>query len=137
MNYAVSQLPPIDEVEIVPLGDEDDAATLQQNLQMPCVRVGGETAQNLARLWRHLPPAAQMRCHIPPYGFRFYQQGQSVLVASVCWKCNNIWLIVKSEQKLYEFDAQHSIAQELLAMAEQLTSLLRHTPDEYSLEQRG
>jgi hypothetical protein len=124
MNYyAPSQLPNIDAVELV------DLKGLQPNLvseymriakNAPFVRVEGETAQRIAHLWRQLPPEGQMRCHIPPFGLRFYVENKLLVQGSVCWQCNNIYAEENGENLLYEFDAQHPHSQQLFALLQSL-----------------
>ncbi|HLO86169.1 MAG TPA: hypothetical protein VK203_14330 [Nostocaceae cyanobacterium] len=86
----------------------------------PFVRVKGETAQQIARLWRQLPPDEQMRCHIPPFGLRFYIGNKLLVQGSVCWQCNNIYVEENGEDLVYEFDAQHPHSQQLLALLQLL-----------------
>lgn len=121
--YAPSKLPDINAVELVDLNG------LQPNLvsgymgaaeNAPFVRVKGETAQQIAHLWRHLPPDEQMRCHNPPFGLRFYVDNKLLVQGSVCWNCNNIHAEENGENLVYEFDAQHPHSQELLTLLQLL-----------------
>ncbi|MEG4397291.1 hypothetical protein [Microcoleus sp. BROC3] len=121
--YAPSQLPDIDAVELV------DLKGLQPNLvsgymeaakNAPFVRVKGDTAQQIAHLWRHLPPDGQMRCHYPPFGLRFYADNKLLVQGSVCWECNNIHAEENGKNLVYEFDAQHPHSQELLILLQLL-----------------
>jgi hypothetical protein len=124
MNYyAPSQLPDIDAVELV------DFKGLRPNLvsgymgaakNAPFVRLKGETAQQIAHLWRHLPPDEQMRCHNPPFGLRFYVDNKLLVQGSVCWECNNIHAEENGENLVYEFDAQHPHSQKLLTLLQLL-----------------
>lgn len=123
MEYPVSQLPEVDAVEVVKLrgiSGKPVSKYMRESSSTRSVRVVGDVAQNIARLWRQLPFAEQMRCHIPPYGFRFYQNNQLILQASVCWKCNNIHIDMDGQSLRYTFDAQHLYSQELLLIAKQI-----------------
>ena len=83
------------------------------------VRVSSETAARIAALLCDLPPAEQMRCHIPPYGLVFYK-GQIVLCRiSICWQCNNITGTAGDASVWYEFDARAKPARELLKLCKQ------------------
>jgi hypothetical protein len=61
------------------------------------------------------------RCHIPPFGLRFFTNNQLVCQASVCWECNNIYGHANSNRFSYAFDANASISQELLMKLENIT----------------
>ena len=124
MNYYVpSQLPNIDAVELVDLkGLEPNLVSEYMKIAKNAlfVRVKGETAQQIAHLWRQLPPEGQMRCHFPPFGLRFYVENKLLVQGSVCWQCNNIHAEQNGENLLYEFDAQHPHSQELLTLLQLL-----------------
>ncbi|KAF3889242.1 MULTISPECIES: hypothetical protein [Nostocales] len=123
MNYDVAQLPEIDAVEIVNLQDvlsNHINSFMQAAASAPCVRVTDETAQSIARLWRQLPFAEQMRCHAPPYGFRFYKDDNLILQASVCWGCNNIFIDMEGRALVYTFDAEHPYSRTLLSLAKHI-----------------
>lgn len=121
--YAPNQLPDIDAVELV------DLKGLRPNLvsgymgaakNAPFVRVKGETAQQIAHLWRHLPPDEQMRCHNPPFGLHFYVDNKLLVQGSVCWECNNIHAEENGGNLVYEFDAQHPHSQKLFTLLQLL-----------------
>ena len=124
MNYYVpSQLPNIDAVELVDLkGLEPNLVSEYMKIAKNAlfVRVKGETAQQIAHLWRQLPPEGQMRCHFPPFGLRFYVENKLLVQGSVCWQCNNIHAEQNGENLLYEFDAQHPHSQQLFALLQSL-----------------
>jgi hypothetical protein len=123
MEYTPSLLPEIDAVEVVDLeavvGNRFNTF-MREAATAPCVWVGGEAAENIARLWRQLPPAEPMRCHTPPYGFRFYKDDDLILQASVCWNCNNIFIDSNGQELGYTFDGAHPDSRELLALAKQI-----------------
>src|SRR5688500_12439118 len=109
--YAPSSLSEIDAVEIVRLEDiyvnhpgEEMREIDRKMSHIPRRFVEGETAQRIADLWRGLPPDAQMRCHNPPFGLRFFKgksllNGPILLVeGSICWECNNLYATVGKEQ---------------------------------------
>lgn len=75
MGYAPERLAEIDAVEVVNLNElysNQSKDYIKTAKDAQCIRVAGETAQQIAQLWRQLPPDEQMRCHIPPFGLRFY-----------------------------------------------------------------
>ena len=123
MNNEVSQLPAIDAVEIVDLRGvfgHRVSTFMREATVAPFVRLEGEAAQNVARLWRSLPPGEEMRCHVPRYGFRFYHNGTLFLQASACWQCDNIFIDGEGRESFYAFDAQSAPAQKLLTLASQV-----------------
>ena len=61
-----------------------------------------------------------MRCHMPPFGLRFYSAGDVIAQASICWECNNIYGEVKGRKLYYGFDASQAASRELLALAERV-----------------
>src|SRR5688572_11429846 len=81
-----SSLPSVDAVDLVDLSgvyangvdDYMDAAA-----DAPSVRVSGAEAERIAALWRQLPPGEQARCHVPPFGLRFYAGGRVLSRASI------------------------------------------------------
>ncbi|BCM90891.1 hypothetical protein IAD21_02754 [Abditibacteriota bacterium] len=110
MIYILSDLPPVDSVEILRLSDDDN--------ESPCGRVSGELAREIAQLWRQLPYDQQKRCHTPPYALRFFRGGVEVLYSSICWECNNIWITEAGVHKYAEFDARSKGAKRLLQLIE-------------------
>jgi hypothetical protein len=119
--YAPSQLPDIDAVELVDLRTLHlGSVGMSKVKNAPFVQVKGETAQQIAHLWRHLPPDEQMRCHNPPFGLRFYMDNKLLVQGSVCWNCNNINVEENGKNLLYEFDAQHPHSQKLFALLQLL-----------------
>jgi hypothetical protein len=120
--YAVpSSLPPIDAAEVVDLAqaqpDQMDrfvAAAAAAGTR--CVRVADDAeAQRIAAMFRALPPGEQMRCHIPPFGLRFFAGGRPICEASICWECNNVHGWAGEQPLFYEFDAALAPSRELLA----------------------
>lgn len=115
----------VDAIEIVDLREVDvvDVADFMRNATTaPVVRVEGEQAMRIHALWTALPPAMQMRCHVPPFGLRFYRGPQLLGEASICWRCNNIFGTAGGEEFHYQFSAGARASQELLAIARELTN---------------
>jgi hypothetical protein len=124
MTYQPASLPEIDVVEIVDLkGLQPDRVNeyMRMAKNAPFTLIEGENAQKIACLWRHLPHDEQMRCHMPPFGLRFYLGKQLLIEGSVCWECNNIFVVENDEDVAYTFDAQHPYSQELLSLLRQLS----------------
>lgn len=88
---------------------------MQNASDAPRVTLLGAAVLHVADLWRRLPPGDQARCHIPPYGLRFFSDDHLVCEASICWACNNIFGVADGRKIHYAFDAEHSVSQELLA----------------------
>jgi hypothetical protein len=112
-----SSLPPIDAVDVVDLfGVDSDgiADYMGAAANARCVRVVGADAQRIASLWRKLPAGEQARCHIPPFGLRFYSNGRIVTQASICWECNNIFGDAAGERLFFEFNANGRSSWDLL-----------------------
>jgi hypothetical protein len=80
------------------------------------VRVEGAAAQQIGKLFRALPAGGQMRCHIPPYGLRFYAGAAAICEASICWKCNNIFGQAAGQQVFFEFESTGAASRKLLAL---------------------
>lgn len=123
MNYNTSQLPEIDAVEVVDLQNvlgKSAGTYMEEAISAPFFQVTGKIAQDIARLWRLLPVADQMRCHYPLFGLRFYNNYNLHLQASVCWECNNIFIDMDDQKLFYTFDAEHLYSQELLALVKQI-----------------
>jgi hypothetical protein len=123
MDYQPNQLPAIDIVEIVDLkGLQPNCVSQYMQIAQDALHVSveGETAQQIAQLWRKLPPDEPMRCHTPPFGLRFYGGNRLLVQGSVCWRCNNIFVEENGEDLGYSFDGQHEDAQQLYALLKQI-----------------
>lgn len=83
-----TRLPAVDRVELLVL--HMDGQYLLGFKQAKAF--GGREARKIATLWRSLPVSgpSPSACHIPAYGIRFYSGGRPVVVATICWKCNNL-----------------------------------------------
>jgi hypothetical protein len=115
-GYLPITLPPITAVEIVIL-DGVPAPLVDVFHRMEGYRrmtLLGDQAQRIADLWRSLPPGEQSRCHIPPYGLRFFSADRVVCQASLCWQCNNVYGDADGQHWHFEFDGRHATSQELL-----------------------
>ena len=89
----------------------------------PFVRVVGPGAQLIASLWRDLPPGEQARCHVPRFGFRFFDGDRLVSEASVCWQCNNIRGSSGGRKMAYEFDSSVPASRRLLEETRRITGV--------------
>jgi hypothetical protein len=130
MNFSPSHLPKIDSVEVVGLRNFDAdrvSKYMQEAVDAKYIQITGELAQQIAELWRQLPSGEQNRCHIPPFGLRFYSNGELQLQASICWECHNIFGDIGDGSFSYEFDGQHQISQRLLELCENIFSSLSTT----------
>ncbi len=112
--FNANDLPPVNAVEIIRLSE------MAEKTLAPSVRVDGELAQNIADLFRRLPFAGQMRCHIPPFELRFFNGQKQVLHCSICWECNNIWILEGKTRRTIEFDAKADVSQQLLQLLKEL-----------------
>lgn len=84
-------LPPVDKVELLKLklvGEEWNGEILATKV------LEGAEAQKLASLWRRQTYTSGLAaCHNPAYAVKFYSRGKLLAYASVCWSCNNIFMI--------------------------------------------
>jgi hypothetical protein len=113
--YVPGELPDVDAVEVVDLrgvAPTEAVATLQR--ARGAVRLEGAAAAEIAKLWRGLPPGEMMRCHIPGFGLRFWRGDQVVVLASLCWKCNNARGLVDDVSIGFSFDGDSQAARTLL-----------------------
>lgn len=119
-EYYPRDLPEVDAVEIVSLhavGSSRVSDYMENAVEAPRVRIEGESARVLAGLWRSLEPGRSARCHFPPVGFRFISDDTTVVAASVCWRCNNLYVLQGRAKRLFAFDAECESAQQLLSLA--------------------
>ncbi len=116
--YSPASLPPITSVEVVDLGgivaDQVDQY-MQCAIDATSVTLRGNDAQRIAELWRLLPRGNQSRCHMPPYGLRFWSGERVVCEASLCWECDNIFGVSEGRSIHYEFDANQPSSKALFA----------------------
>jgi hypothetical protein len=82
------------------------------------VRLVGAEAEQIAEMWRALPEAEQMRCHVPPFGLRFFSRDELVCEASICWRCNNIFGQAGADEVFFEFDGSVASSRALLKACE-------------------
>ena len=85
------KLPHIDKVELLKLKLIED----QWNGDILATKVlQGAEAQRVASLWRRQTyTSSQSACHNPAYAIKFYSQGKLLVYASICWSCNNIFMM--------------------------------------------
>jgi hypothetical protein len=118
LRWRPDSLPEIDSVELVDLEDVEPqsvAGYMSAATTAPSVRVTGNTAQKIAALWRSLPPGEPARCHIPPFGLRFFLREKLLAEASICWECNNVFGGTWDGDFSFEFDGEAPSSRELLA----------------------
>jgi hypothetical protein len=131
--YDPTTLPAIDELRLFVLGAKINTPTTtttdtvfdvgwQFAIHAEKAIQDAETLQQVAASWRQLPPADPARCHTPPYGVSFYQQGTWLLSASICWHCNNIFLKLPDGRSGYDFESQSAPAQRLLQLLRSLSA---------------
>ncbi|HEX8174641.1 MAG TPA: hypothetical protein VF543_05940 [Pyrinomonadaceae bacterium] len=94
-------LPPIDKVELLKLklvGDSWNGDILATKV------LKGAAAQKVASLWRRQSYTSGLAaCHNPAYAIKFYSQGKLLVYASICWSCNNIFLITPKLTRTQSF----------------------------------
>ena len=108
-EYSPASLPQITDVDIVDLKEVRPSQVSQYiecATNAPLVKIRGIQAERIADLWRELPTGMQSRCHTPPFGFRFYRDGQEVCRGSICWDCDNIFGDAAGKAFHYEFDSR-------------------------------
>jgi hypothetical protein len=114
--YNPESLPDIDSVEIIIF----HANNCVSNIKI----ISDSSAIKIADLFRNLPPGEQARCHLPPFGLRFYIHEILLLECSICWICNNIHIQIDGKKKVYTFDGNHHISQNLLMTLQELTGVI-------------
>jgi hypothetical protein len=121
-----SSLPEIDKVELVDLRRVEMSIASEYMAKArtaPRWSVAGDEAKLIASLFRELSAGEQMRCHVPPFGFRFFAGGKRVAEASVCWQCNNIFGTIGDQKLSFEFDGSSPVATRLLAEAQRISGI--------------
>jgi hypothetical protein len=112
-----SSLPEIDAVEVVSLRGLHPKSVgeyMAIAIEVPHARLSGTGAKQIAEMWRALVKGKQMRCHIPPFGLRFFAAEVLICEASICWKCNNIHGHAEGKKVFFEFDGSRTTARKLL-----------------------
>jgi hypothetical protein len=132
--HTFSSLPLIDEVQIVDLSrivPKRVELYMDAAAEAPHVTVADRRALDIAELWRALQIGQQDRCHVPPFGLRFFRQHALLLSASICWQCNNVFGSDQHGLIHAEFDAAHTSARDLfLRLSAAVTSWDTYTrPD--------
>lgn len=119
-----SKLPEIDIIEVVDLRsvyrEDVDEYMLNCKDSKTVVKVSGSSAQQIAELWRKLPEKMPFRCHLPPFGLRFYKDEKLILQGSICWECNNFIGYKNGEEIGFTFDGEAKVSKELLSICKSL-----------------
>ena len=110
------KLPEVSTIDILILDGSGAIEGLSILDDAPRERIEDQVVQEIANLFRQLPSGNPARCHTPPFGLRFYTEDSSPRQCSICWECNNIYGDFQ-----YDFDAEDSISQNLLALLTQLS----------------
>ncbi|HEY3964006.1 MAG TPA: hypothetical protein VGM05_05570 [Planctomycetaceae bacterium] len=124
-DYAPSSLPSIESVEVVILAGLDANRVddyMKAAIDAPAFKAIGDQALHIASLWRKLQKGQGARCHVPPFGLRFWAAGAIVCQASICWSCNNIFGDAEGRRFGFEFDAYLPISQDLLTELQRTTN---------------
>ena len=110
------KLPEVSTIDILILDGSGAIEGLSILDDAPRKRIEDHAVQEIANLFRQLPSGNPARCHTPPFGLRFYTEDGLQRQCSICWECNNIYGDFQ-----YDFDAEDSISQNLLALLTQLS----------------
>ena len=110
------KLPEVSTIDILILDGSGAIEGLSILDDAPRKRIEDQVVQEIANLFRQLPSGNPARCHTPPFGLRFYTEDSLQRQCSICWECNNIYGDFQ-----YDFDAEDSISQNLLALLTQLS----------------
>lgn len=120
-----STLGPVDAIDVVALDADSNVGRVNEYMRSGAVGreirlTDREDVERIAALWRSLPPGEQARCHIPPYGLRFWRGGVKVLEASLCWECHNVFGHAGDQELWFAFDATAPLSVSLLMQCRQL-----------------
>jgi hypothetical protein len=86
-------LPRVDRVEFLKLKLAGEKEQWDGGILATKVLNGAE-AQRIASLWRRQTYTSSMgACHNPAYAIKFYFRGKLLAYATICWSCNNIFMI--------------------------------------------
>ena len=118
------QLPDVDEIEVMALGDPDFSAPDGPERVAHYAIAGratlrGEDAEKVAKLWRYLRRGRgfSAMCHSPAYALRFRQHGTLLFETTVCWHCHNYTIPIGIFGRMeYGFDSKREDAQSLLEL---------------------
>ena len=116
IDTVIPKLPNIDVVEVLDLGGEFPSISAGFINSSRNTKIEGELAQTIVNLFRQLTPGESARCHIPPFGLRFYFNKQLVLQASICWECDNMYIWKDDNRLLYGLNLQQPSSKHLLAL---------------------
>jgi hypothetical protein len=81
--YDPSTLGQVDAVDVIALdySRAPKVRSVNEFIRSPAVirerRLQAADAERIAALWRGLPPGEEARCHMPPFGLRFWSAGKS------------------------------------------------------------
>jgi hypothetical protein len=116
LNDSIPELVDIDALDVLDLGGEFPKMSGNLIMSSRIIKVEGELAQQVASLWRQLKPGESARCHIPPFGLRFYFKEKLILQASICWQCDNMYIWQENNRSLYGVNLGQPSANEMLRL---------------------
>lgn len=78
------------------------------------VEMNVENGNEIIQLINSLPNGEPARCHIPRFGLELLESENQIFVCSICWQCNNIFIMNKGISDSLNFDSQSAEANVLL-----------------------
>ena len=122
--YDPATLGAVDRVDVVGISGDANVGDVYDFIRSGAVTgevsLVGADVERMAALWRGLPPGEQARCHIPPFGLRFWRDGKKLIEASICWECNNVYGYVGRQPVHFAFDANAPVSVSLLTQCRQV-----------------
>lgn len=125
LDYEPSTLGQVDAVDVVALDSTIRVRSVSEFIRLGVleeVRLNDLDAERIALLWRGLPSSESARCHMPPYGLRFWLLGEKRLEASICWECNNVYGYAGDERLHFAFDSKAPTSSSLLTQCQRAFS---------------
>ncbi len=112
-----AQLPAVSTIELLVFNESDSLGFLDPKSlsQASGKLIEGQVVQDIANLFRQLPPGEPARCHIPPFGLRFHSPEGLRRECSICWMCNNI-----HGDFQYNFDGAAPVSKRLFSLLDRL-----------------
>jgi hypothetical protein len=104
-------LPAVEKVELLKLTQKND----HWNGEISDTKTfKGAEAHKIASLWRRQTHTSSVAaCHEPAYGIRFYARGKLIAYASICWSCNNMFLLAPKSTRTQSFQGYNKRGEQL------------------------
>ncbi|NRA37211.1 MAG: hypothetical protein HRU15_03665 [Planctomycetes bacterium] len=75
--------------------------------------LGIDKSRKLIECFGKIEVGEPARCHIPPWGFAAYSDGELLFTTTICYKCDNVYIYTGEGKTLRAFNSSSKESKEL------------------------